>query len=81
MIEAPAGPGMAAAPRLISMHRFDGDARIRCKDCGSFRTRSANPLIAFNSSRVAQAVLVPEPDPVHRPHNQHPATSAKDVRQ
>jgi len=29
MIEAPAGSGMAPAPRLISMHRFDGDAEVR----------------------------------------------------
>jgi len=29
MIEAPAGSGMAPAPRLISLHRFDGDAEVR----------------------------------------------------
>jgi hypothetical protein len=72
---------MAPAPRLISMHRFDGDARIRRKDCGSFPTRSANLLIAFNSSRVAQPVLVPEPDPGTPAARSTPSDWAKDVRQ
>ena len=44
------------------MHRPAGDARIRCKAWESFRAQSANSLIVFNSSRVAQRVLLSEPD-------------------
>jgi nitrogen regulatory protein P-II 2 len=45
------------------MHRFIFDALIQGKDGRSICTPSANPLIAFKSSRVAQPVLISQPDP------------------
>ena len=58
MTAAPADTEMRRPPRLISMRRFAQDALIRCKDRLGFGAQSANSLIAFNSSRVAQPVRV-----------------------
>jgi hypothetical protein len=78
---------MTAAPRaarnspavcLISMHAFGNGAPIRCMDGVRLGTGGANPLIAFDSSRVAQPVLVSEPDPGTPNANQQPVR-ARDV--
>jgi nitrogen regulatory protein P-II 2 len=45
------------------MHRVFFDALIQGKDGRSICTPSANLLIAFKSSRVAQPVLISQPDP------------------
>jgi hypothetical protein len=63
MTAAPAGTEIRRQPRIISMHRFADDALIRCKGRAGIRAQNANPLIAFNSLRVAQPVLISEPDP------------------
>lgn len=58
--------GIRRRPRRISMHRFVNGALIWCKVGAGIRTQRANSLIAFKSLRVAQPVLLSEPDPVRR---------------
>jgi hypothetical protein len=70
--------GIRRRPRLISMHGFVNGALIRCKVGAGIRTQRANPLIAFKSLRVAQPVLLSEPDP-GTPNTTTPSDWARDV--
>jgi hypothetical protein len=54
--------GIGRESRPNSMHLIIYDALIRCKDGAGMCTQSANPLITFKSSAVAQPVLLSEPD-------------------
>jgi hypothetical protein len=68
MTAAAAGANLRRSLRLISMHRVARDALIRCKERAVIRLQCANSLIALDSSRMAQPVLISDPDSqVHRP--------------
>jgi nitrogen regulatory protein P-II 2 len=71
MNAAAAGANHRCPLRLISKHRVVRNALIRCKERAAIPVQCANSLIALDSSRMAQPVLISDPDSqVHRPQPQ-----------
>jgi len=55
-------------------------ALIRCKGDMVVRVKTANSLISFKSSPMAQPVLISDPDPNDTDTNQHPVWARNLIR-